>query len=101
MPRPPRRYRAWPWLLLVAAVVAAACFGGYSIYQDHKPEPFAEEHTITLPDLAPAGLHRMFVADGRTYAVGQHTGGSVEVVAVAFGSKIHYTYRSAGGRSPP
>ncbi|GIJ57662.1 Hsp70 family protein [Virgisporangium aurantiacum] len=94
-PRPPRRYRAWPWLLTIALVVGGLCYGGYLVYQAQTVEPFAKEHTITIADLAPTGLHQMVVTASTAYAIGQHTDGSVEVSTVNLATEAKHSYRSA------
>jgi hypothetical protein len=94
-PRPPRRYRAWPWLLTIALVVGGLCYGGYLVYKDQTADPFAKEHTITIADLVPTGLRQMIVTASTAYAIGQHTDGSVEVSTVDLDTKATHSYKSA------
>jgi hypothetical protein len=96
-PRPPRRYRAWPWLLTLVLVFGGLCYGGYLVVKANTTDPLTEELTITIDDLAPTGLHQAIVTSSWAHAVGQHTDGTVEVASVRHGTDTTVRHRSTKG----
>jgi hypothetical protein len=96
-PRPPRRYRAWPWLLTVVLVMGAACYGGYLIIKAATADPLTREQTITIDDLAPSGLRQAIVTSSWAHAIGQRADGTVEVASVKHGSTDITRHRSTKG----
>jgi actin-like ATPase involved in cell morphogenesis len=98
--RPPRRYRAWPWLLSILLVIGLICGGGYLLFRPDPPgDPLSGKRTITIAGLAPAGYRQSIVTDKKAYAIGQHTDGRVEVVTVdlATGAEVRHQSEPAGG----
>jgi len=97
---PPRRYRAWPWLLAVVLVIGLLCTGGYYVIRPDGPgDPLAGKRTITIADLAPTGYRQAIVTDKKAYAIGQRTDGRVEIVTVdlATGAEVRHQSEPAGG----
>jgi actin-like ATPase involved in cell morphogenesis len=98
-PRPPRRYRAWPWLLSIVVVIGLVCGGAYLVYRDQSGPTLGGTRTITIAGLAPAGFRQAMVADDKAYAIGQLPDGTVEIVTLDLsnGDEVHHRSEAAGG----
>jgi hypothetical protein len=97
--RPPKRYRAWPWLLSIVVVIGLVCGGGYLMFRPDPPgDPLSGRRTIAIPDLAPVGYRQSIVTGKKAYAIGQRTDGRVEVVTVdlATGAEVRHQSEPAG-----